>query len=142
MFITNSAAELTAHPGVAPDEHLWCAVTLATAAPWLLFTYAVEPDGVEFEQTTAIASVLLHSTVESVRPSARRAVTRMQKNLDGKSGWASQAIERIWLANESEQAETGHLIFQISGEKNLRTLFMECVPPDVERTLLFGPSMD
>ena len=140
MFVTTSDAEQQMpHSDAESGEQFWCAVTLSTSAPWFLFTYSIDCDDMEFEQTTAIAwERMLLPLIQSIRPGARRAITRMQKDVEGERGWFSQSIDGLWEATAKESPSTGPAIYRFCGEDVLRDTYMQVVAPDDTRVTVFA----
>lgn len=138
MFITQPLAEQAMPPALTePGERFWRAVSLSIEAPWFLFVYEADIDGVRMKETVLIAwETDLISVMESVPIEKRMAAARISISTSNSYRWTVQWIDSVWVKT-SINKETKELFFKFEGEVVLRDVHLNEVSREGVGYLLF-----
>lgn len=119
MFATKAGFEdPTAQFLGDPGHKYWQVVELTTCQPWYLLTYKVATtDGSSMQQTIAIAwESTLASVIAGLAVDAVQGLFVMRLADSGQPNWTMREVHTLWAPAESEEQDTGPLLFSFKGD--------------------------
>lgn len=145
MFVTQSAAEQQMPKTlIEPGERYWRVVSLSHEAPWCLFVYKQEVEGLSLQQTDLIEwETDLITVIESVPYQNRLAIARVSRSYNReKNPWMLHWIDALWTTQIEEGSGGTKVVAQFKDESVIRDLDMNLLPNVKIRRMIFGKKVE
>lgn len=145
MFVTQSVAEQQMPKTlIEPGERYWRVVSLSHEAPWYLFVYEQEVEGLRLQQTDLIEwDTDLITVIESVPYQNRLAVARVSRSYNReKNPWMLHWIEALWTTQIEAGSGGNKVVAQFKDESVIRDLDMNRLPNAQIGRMIFGKNIE